>query len=353
MKNLLKRPLDLDPETMALYGEAMLALGKLNEMAHKVPDMQRFIKAYVIKEALLSSSIEGIHTTLYDIYTQPLFDTKPNKNTQLVMNYTKALNVALNMIKKDGLPIVSRVILGAHKALMQVGEGDKANPGNYRKLSVKVGNLVPAPGKEVPQLMSKLEQYINTNESLPPLIKAGLAHVQFETIHPFLDGNGRIGRLLIILILIEHDLLSEPILYPSYYFKKHHHQYYYKLDAVRTKGDFEGWIKFYLNAIKESSQDAYQRAKDIEDLQEKLKLQITNNITSQKMLTTRLQALMILFNYPIISINELSVQLDVSYNTAHQIITELIALDILVPQTKQKRGKLFKFKKYWEILERD
>ena len=194
----------------------------MEEITSSLPDIKRFIKAYVIKEALLSSSIEGINTTLLDIYTQPLLGLKPDKDTQLVMNYRKALEIAISMIKKDGLPISSRVILAAHKALMELGEGDKYNPGNYRKPLVKVGNLISPPTNEINDLMSKLEGYINANDDLPILIKIGLIHVQFETIHPFLDGNGRIGRLLIVLLLIENRILSEPILYPSYFFKKNH-----------------------------------------------------------------------------------------------------------------------------------
>lgn len=343
--------LSLDQPTMVLFGEAMHHLGKLNEMANRVPDIKRFIKAYVIKEALLSSAIEGVHTTMLDVFTQPLLDTRPDKNTQLVMNYTQALDTAIAMIKKEGLPISNRVILAAHKILMQEGDGDKADPGHYRKQPVRVGNLVPPPPNYIPELMSHLEQFINTDESLPDLIKAGLAHVQFETIHPFLDGNGRIGRLLIVLMLIDSTLLSEPLLYPSYYFKKHHLEYYQLLDAVQTRGNFEDWITFYLKAIKESSIDAFNRAKDIEALEHDLVERIEKKYA--KTCDTRLRALSVIFSFPVININELADQLNVAFNTANQIISDFVDLDILVEETKQKRGKLFKFKPYLEILERE
>lgn len=341
----------LSPEIITLYGDTMLELGKLNEMANRLPDIKRFIKAYVTKEALLSSSIEGIHTTLLDVFTQPLSDTKPNKDTQLVMNYTQALYTAFDMIH-TGIPIASRLIRVAHEELMKSGNGE-SDPGNYRKQSVRVGNLVPPPSQEIPQLMSELESYINTDETLPALIRAGLAHVQFEIIHPFLDGNGRIGRLLIVLMFLERKLLSAPILYPSYYFKKHHLEYYQKLDRVRTHGDFEGWISFYLTAIKESSIDAHSRAKDIESLSQTLTKLIKNNNKAGKACETRLQALSILFSYPIISINELSAQLKVSYNTANQIILHFIELEFVFEETQQKRGKLFKFKPYFDVLEKE
>jgi Fic family protein len=209
----------LNGEMIQLYGEANFALGQLNEMAERLPNPERFIKAYIIKEALLSSAIEGIHTSLIDVFTQPLNEAKPNKETQLVLNYTKSLSCALQMIQEKGLPISSRVLLAAHEALMSAGEGERASPGQYRKQAVRVGSHIPPLAPKVPELMGDLEKYINGPADLPPLIKAGLVHVQFETIHPFLDGNGRIGRLLIVLMLIERGLLSIPILYPSYYFK--------------------------------------------------------------------------------------------------------------------------------------
>lgn len=341
----------LNSEATTLYGEAMNHLGKLNEMANRVPDIQRFIKAYVTKEALLSSAIEGVHTTLLDVFTQPLLESKPNKNTQLVMNYTKALEKAISMIKNEELPISSRVILAAHKELMELGEGDKSDPGSYRKQAVKVGNLVPTAPTKIPELMSHLEQFINTDESLPSLINAGLAHVQFETIHPFLDGNGRIGRLLIVLQLVENNLLSAPILYPSYFFKKHSLDYYQNLDRVRTHGDFEGWITFYLRAIRASSIDAYQRAKDIETMETELIAIIEKRAGASN--KTRLQALAVLFKFPIISINELAKQIGIAYNTASQIITDFEQDNILTESTKQKRGKLFRFQRYLDILEHE
>jgi len=151
------------------------------------------------------------------------------------------------------------------------GDGEKANPGSYRKQSVRVGNLVPPPAPEVSKLISDLEKYMNEPSELPPLIRAGLVHVQFETIHPFLDGNGHIGRLLIVMMLIDSGLLTLPVLYPSYYFKKHHLEYYQRLDEVRSNGDFEGWISYYLKAIRDSAIDSHKRAKEIEALDDRLK----------------------------------------------------------------------------------
>lgn len=346
-------PLQLDLEIMKLHGQAMQQLGELNEMTRRVPDKTRFIKAYVNKEALLSSSIEGVDTTLRDLFTQTVVTTKPDKNTQLVMNYTKALHKSCSLIREDNLPIASRVILSAHRELMQIGEGDKANPGNYRKQTVTVGNLVPPPASEIPELMADLEKYINNDQTTPPLIKAGLTHVQFETIHPFLDGNGRIGRLLIVLMLVESGILLEPIIYPSYYFKKRRYDYYKLLDAIRTAGDFEGWIKYYLSVIRDSSADACARAKDIDLLEERIADTINKEKATRKIREAMLGTVPILFCCPVITIKELSSQLETSYNTASKIISRFVSLGFLVEQDQRKRGKLFAFEPYFEVLKKE
>lgn len=346
-------PLELNTEMISLYGEASFALGQLNETSLRLPDSKRFIKAYVIKEALLSSAIEGIHTSLIDIFTHPLEKSKPNKDTQLVLNYTYALEKALSMLKDESLPLVVRVILGAHEALMSFGEGDKAAPGCFRKQSVRVGNLVPAPAPEVPNLMSRLEKYINEPSEIPPLIRAGLAHVHFETIHPFLDGNGRIGRLLIVLMLIHDKILNLPIIYPSYYFKKYHFEYYQRLDRVRTHGDFEGWISYYLKAIRDSAIDAHTRAKEIENLEIRLKDMVQNCINFARMRETALLILDFLFKHPITSIAEISQELGKAYNTIQKILKEFIALGLISENIIHKRNKLYRFEPYLALLEKE
>ena len=347
---------NFNSDLIDLYGKAMLGLGQLNEMANRLPNIERFIKAYCLKEAVLSSAIEGINTTIYDVFTNEISaasnGSKKSKQTQLVLNYHKALGVALDLTGRQNFPIVSRVILEAHKTLMSGGDGDKANPGNYRKVQVKVGKLTPPTANKIEGLIADLEKFINDDDSLPVLIKAGLAHIQFETIHPFLDGNGRIGRLLIVLMLIKDKVLFAPILYPSVYFKKHHLEYYQRLDAVRTKGDFEGWIYFYLKAIKESAGDAYKKSKEIEKLEKQLQNKIIKSKSSGLPEEQAIKTLSILFQFPVISIVELQNELQVSYNTANSIIQKLIKLDILTLDEKQKRNKLFRFDAYLNLLEK-
>ncbi len=327
----------------------MLTLGKLNEMTHLIPRVKRFVKSYVMKEAQLSSSIEGIHTTLIDAFTTPLFETKANKETQLVLNYFHATQIAIDMIKHQNLPLINRVINTAHATLLQ---GSDANPGNYRKQSVRVGQLIPAPAPDIPECMSELEKYINEQEPLGPLIQAGLAHVQFETIHPFLDGNGRIGRMLIVLMLLNSKLISTPLLYPSYYFKKYHQEYYNKLDIVRRDGDFESWILFYLKVMLESSQDAYARALEIYTLYSAMSEKIK---TSNQRLSKQEQLLSLLdylFENPAVSITSVAKHLSISYNTTKELLDLAIALGFIQLSKQQSRNKVFVCFDYLNILDK-
>jgi len=340
----------LSPEIIELRSKVMLALGKLNEMAHLIPSIKRFVKSYIVKEAQLSSSIEGIHTTLLDIFTTPLFDTKIDKQTQLVLNYLQATQVAVDMIKQQNLPLMNRVINAAHATLLQ--ENEKANPGAYRQQSVRVGQLIPPPAFDVPNCMSELEKYINNPDPLGPLIQAGLAHVQFETIHPFLDGNGRIGRMLIVLMLLDSNLLSLPLLYPSYYFKKYHHEYYDKLDIVRRDGDFESWILFYLKVMLESSQDAYDRAHQIYMLY----VSKTNIIKQSNTKVAQQEQLLLLLDYlfenPAVSISSIATHLSKSYNTSKELLNRATLLGIVQLAEQQKRNKVFVCFEYVNILDK-
>ena len=348
-------PLLISPETIQLLNQVTFALGELNEASKRIPNPTRFIKAYVIKEALLSSSIEGIHTTLIDVFTQPVDSkTKPNKQTQLVLNYTLALEKAIELMQTDGFPLASRVILAAHEALMTAGDGDKAAPGTYRKQSVRVGNLVPPPATEIPNLISQLEKYINQPSELAPLIRIGLVHLQFETIHPFLDGNGRIGRLMIVLMLIQEKLLAVPILYPSYYFKKHHLDYYQHLDRVRTHGDFEEWTSFFLQGIYESTVDAIKRAKEIEKLEQQFQDSIAASEHFARIQPTALNALNFFFAQPVVGATALQQALDCSYNTANSLIKKFLAMGLLAESPDiGKRNRLYRFTAYLELLDRE
>lgn len=335
------------------YGDAVYALGQLNEISKRLPDFERFIKAYVIKEAMLSSEIEGVNTTIIEMWTEELGVQTGSKEVELVANYTKALNFSLQMIKDEGFPIVNRVIKKAHEVLMNAESGHKSNPGNYRTLQVKVGNLVPPASMQIAQLMAELENYINNDESMPPLVKTGLAHVQFETIHPFADGNGRIGRLLIILMLINSDLLSVPALYISYYFKKNHLKYYEALDSVRTKGDFEGWILFFLEAVVVSANDAINRIQFIEQLEHRLTEKIKNLPIFKKNKENVYKILKYLFSNPVTDVTNAQKFLGMSFNATKKIIEDLCTVEILKSYQINEKTKHYNFVEYLELLERE
>lgn len=347
---------DMTPEIIQLSFKAMYNLGTLNATSKRLPDQKRFIKTYVIKEALLSSSIEGINTTLVDVFTQTEdLAIETDKNTQLVVNYMQALELAVDMIQKQNLPICSRVICAAHGALLSNETGQQGDPGIYRKQTVKVGNLVPPMAVKIPDLMADLEKYINEDKSLPAIIQAGLVHLQFETIHPFLDGNGRIGRLLIILMLLDSKLLDDPILYISYYFKKHHAQYYQALDRVRTEGDFEGWIIYYLQAVAQSAADANLRIQEIEKLESNLKNQIISNPEFSKNKDLACLILNHLFAMPVTSIAQMSQKINKTYNTTSSIMNKFIELGIIAQTdaTENKRYKKYSFTEYLDLLEKE
>jgi Fic family protein len=344
-------PLVLSTRIMELYGNAMHGLGKLNELSKRLRSPERFVKAYIIKEALMSSSIEGIHTTLLEVYTQTIDNTKPNKATQLVLNYTESLNSALSLMKE--LPISSRVVRSAHEVLMSKGAGDKFNPGEYRQQSVKVGYFYPALPKHVPQLMADLEEYINMDTTHPPLIKSAIAHLQFETIHPFLDGNGRIGRLLILLMLIDNRLLSSPILYPSFHFKKRQAEYYLRLSNGNIKGEFEEWIEFYLEVLEASCSDAYRRALEIEQLEVDIMKLFQSNRKYHRYLNVAEAVLPFLFDQPVFSITQLAEYLNRTYNATQNFLSILIASELVLSDPVKKQNRLFRFQPYLEILERE
>lgn len=334
---------------LELHGKAMLNLGSLNEMASRIPDKNRFLKNYILKEAILTSDIEGIHTTLLEILSLPYGVMTNNKNSQLVINYSQALEHAVALIKDKGMPVVARVLKEAHAKLL-AGEGDHSTPGEFRKQQVKVGNLLPAPANYIANLISDLEKFINSDTSLPPLIKAGLAHVQFETIHPFLDGNGRIGRLLIVLMLVKDGILAQPLLYPSYFFKKHHAEYYAKLDGVRISGDFEGWIEYYLKAVEESAEDATNTAHRIEQLEKNLLDAIQSSGLFIRSLSDAQEFLNYLFKHPVISITDAAEKLDRPYNSVKKMVKKFEQLEILFKHSEAQRNKIYKFSKYIDLL---
>lgn len=344
-------PLLMDKEMIELYGAAMQSLGRLDEVATRIPSKRQFIDVYVAKEAVLSSEIEGIHTTLTEVLEYKVRQKmRENRDVEDVLNYMEAMNHALSMVQGQGMPVVSRVITESHAVLLDGARGKGKAPGEFRKVPVFVGELVPPPAHYIPDMIRDLERFMNEDASCLPLIKTGLAHVQFETIHPFLDGNGRIGRLLIVLLMLDYGLLKEPILYPSFYFKKFRSEYYARLDGVRINADYEGWTKYYLRGIKASADDVVLKAWQIDALL----AECTEKINSQ-LARTREKALILLdqlFHNPVMSIKDVAELTKSSYPPAQKLVNSFIEMGILEPEGNRQRDKSFIFKRYLDVLER-
>lgn len=342
-------PLAMDSELVELYGQAMQSLGRLDEVRSRIPNKQRFLDVYVTKEALLSSQIEGINTTLTLVLEYKARQKLPeNEDVEDVLNYVDAMNYAMKLVRDEQMPIVSRVMRESHAMLLTGARGKQRAPGEFRKGPVKVGDLIPPPAQHVDGLIANLEKFINEDTTTLPLIRAGIMHAQFETIHPFWDGNGRIGRLLIVLSLIQYDLLQEPILYPSFYFKKFRSEYYDRLNSVRTHGDWEGWIKYYLRGIRISADDVWQRAWKIEELHQACLRKIE---TLPRVRDNAIKLLDRLFHHPVMTVKDVAEITESTYNPAKQLVERFIELDILKDEGERQRDRSYTFRQYLDILE--
>lgn len=269
-------PITQDEELTYLLSHANLSLGKLSGLASVISDPDLFVYLYVRKEALLSSQIEGTQCSLEDVLSPDTEDDSSKHDIEEVSNYVKAMNQGLKRLSE--LPVCTRLIKEIHSVLMDGVRGSHKTPGEFRRSQNWIGHpganlntadFVPPPHEEVDRSMSELEKFIHAEDRIPPLIKAALIHAQFETIHPFLDGNGRLGRLLITYLLCFWRVLDRPLLYLSYYFKAYRSEYYSKLMDVRFKGDWEGWIKFFLKAVAESAEMANNAALEIHRLHQR------------------------------------------------------------------------------------
>ena len=255
-------PIELTEDIIALLVKANSQLAVLESVATRIPNVELFVSMYVRKEALMSSQIEGTQATLEDVL-DPMLDANTNRNVADVVNYIKATEFAINRLQ--ALPLCNRLIKEIHAVLMEGVRGQEKSPGEFRYSqnwiggqgsTLKNARYIPPSPDDMLDAMSDFEKYINADDDLDALIRAALIHYQFETIHPFLDGNGRVGRLLITLFLMEKRVLSTPALYISYFLKKNRVEYYDRMTEVRTKGNYEQWVKFFLQAIMESAEDA-------------------------------------------------------------------------------------------------
>lgn len=345
--------LDLDIEAVKLLVAANKQLAILDAVSSRIPNINLFVSMYVRKEALMSSQIEGTEASLEDVF-DPMLDENANRDVIDVINYIKATEFAIKRMEE--LPISNRLIRETHALLMAGVRGREKSPGKFRLSqnwiggqgsTLKTARYIPPNVPDMTLSMSELEKYINSEDDLDILIRSGLIHYQFETIHPFLDGNGRVGRMLITLFLIEKGLLKSPVLYISCFLKRNRIEYYDRLSEVRNKGNFEQWIKFFLQAVLESAEDATATIDRLVSLHTR-NVEIVNKMGRVARNTLRL--LDYLEANPIIEITKTSEALGLAYNTTSDAIKRLEEVGILVQSAGQQRNRIYSYKEYLDLL---
>jgi Fic family protein len=351
-------PLTLDAESTELLLRAGHALAQLGLAAEMVPSIDWFIYGFVRKEAVVSSQIEGTQATLIDLLTfeaQPSAAAVPEADVQEVCNYLDALVYARDQIRtRGGLPISMRLLNETHQRLMRGLRGDEQQLGKVRRSQNWIGGtrpgnaaFVPPPPHAVGQALSALERYIHAEDELPPLVRAGLVHVQFETIHPYLDGNGRIGRLLITLLFEDWRLLSQPLLYLSLFFKQRRDDYYRLLDAVRTEGDWESWVRFFLEGVAGIADEAVATARDLFAI---VSADRARALAAPKGSLMALRLFEQLPQHPIVTISRVTELLGTTKPTAAKAVNTLVEAGILGETSGRRRDRTFGYTAYLDRL---
>ena len=351
-------PLRLEGELQLLLSQADRALGRLDGSVETLPNPDLFVLMYVRKEAVLSSQIEGTQSSLQDLLAAEaqLFgaDSLP-KDVDEVVNYVRAMKHGLARL--ESLPVSMRLIGEIHAELLQGVRGSRLTPGELRRsqnwigpsgCSLATATFVPPPPEELPEALGALERFLHQQDAIPALIKIGLAHAQFETIHPYLDGNGRVGRLLITFLLTERGILQKPVLYLSHYFKQQRQAYYDHLQAVRETGDWEGWLAFFLRGVAVVSQEASGTARRILAMREEHRAQIT--IRLGRAAGNGHRVLESLYDRPIVSVQAIQELIGGTYAAANGLVARLEQLGILREMTGQKRNRRFCYQPYVELF---
>ncbi len=346
-------PIEISEDILEQLIKANSQLAILESVATRIPDVDLFVSMYVRKEALMSSQIEGTQATLEDVL-DPLIEDNTNRNVADVVNYIKATEYAIRRLHE--LPLCNRLLKETHAILMEGVRGQEKNPGEFRCSQNWIGGkgstlrnakYIPPSPDDMTEAMSDLEKYINADDRLDGLIRAALIHYQFETIHPFLDGNGRIGRLLITLFLMEKKILTTPALYISYFLKKNRVEYYDRMTEVRSKGNYEQWVKFFLQAIAESAKDAIAAIDELTALHDK-------NVDLVAGMGRASKNAMLVFRYleanPIIEIGKTAEALGITFGTASNVVERLSSAGILEQTTTGRRNRTFAYKDYLAIL---
>ena len=351
-------PVDLGNEGLNLLIQANRQLALLEGLAARIPNMDLFVSMYVRKEALLSSQIEGTQATLDDVL-DPLLDENANRNVADVINYIKASEFAIKRLQE--LPLCNRLIKETHAVLMEGVRGQEKNPGEFRYSqnwiggqgsTLKNARYIPPNPEDMKDAISDLEKYMNAEDSLDPLVRAALIHYQFETIHPFLDGNGRVGRLLITLFLMEKKILTTPALYISYFLKRNRIEYYDRMTEVRRKGNYEQWITFFLQAVMESAEDAVHTIDQLTALHDKNMTLLMEGVAKRQSDTLKK-----LFAYleanPNTEVKKTTQPLEMAYNTNARAVAVLVEKGILVQSEKAGKTRIYSYSEYLDILRKD
>ncbi len=349
-------PINWNPELRNKFDNALLALGRLDSVSRLLPDTSIFLYMYVRKEAVLSSMIEGTQSSLSDLLLYEL-DQKPGvplDDVKEVSNYVSALSYGLDRLK-DGFPLSLRLIKEIHSMLLSNARGGYQTPGEFRRSQNWIGGTrpgnaayVPPPAENVMACMAELELFLHDQEeTTSPLLKAALVHVQFETIHPFLDGNGRLGRLLVTLLLCSQSVLEQPMLYLSLYFKTHRQYYYELLNNVRVQGDWEAWLAFFAESVISTSEQAVETAQRLLELSQLSQKKISG--LGRAASTTHIvhRALM---EHPLATSNWLVEKTGITPATVNKALKHLEDLEIIQELTTMKRNRLFSYTAYIEVL---
>ncbi len=348
-------PVEMESDMVALLVDAHARLAALESVAARIPDLGQLVSMYVRKEALLSSQIEGTQATLEDIL-DPSVEANANRDVEDVVNYVKAIEFAVDRLEK--LPLCNRLLKEVHAVLMEGARGQEKSPGEFRHSQNWIGGqgcalrearYIPPSPDDMARAMADLESYMHADDGQDVLVRAALVHYQFETIHPFLDGNGRVGRLLIVLLLMEEGVLSTPALYVSYFLKKHRVEYYDRMTEVRERGSYEQWVKFFLGALAESACDATATIDELAALHDKNAAIISGMGRGAK-------SAMRVFTYleanPIVEVGKTARALGISFNTASNAVKRLVDAGILQQATSGSRNRAFVYEAYLAVLRR-
>ncbi len=350
-------PVVLNAELHRLLSDADRALGRLDGSIQTLPNPDLFVFMYVRKEAVLSSQIEGTQSSLVNLLEAEaqVFAPDTPKDVVEVLNYVKAMNYGLERLQE--LPLCVRLIREIHERLLTGVRGERFQPGELRRTQNWIGpsgatlneaSFVPPPPDVVPEALSDWERFVAQDDELPLLVKIGLAHAQFETIHPFLDGNGRVGRLLITFHLCARGVLSKPVLYLSHYFKQHRQEYYERLQAVRDRGEWESWLIFMLRGVLQVAGEATQTAREIVAMRE-----LHRNLITKEFARSAANGLIVLeslYARPILGVKEVIELTGMSFPSANDLIKRFVKHGLLTEITGQVRNRRFRYTPYIKIF---